>query len=53
MLVFLLHVTQELRRWSEDGFRRRVWLRVNRAIERVEERGLRHILRELRDRRPA
>ena len=53
VVVFLLRVTKELRRWSEDDFRQREWLRVERAIERVQERGLRHILRDLRDGQPA
>src|SRR5262249_28078431 len=53
VMVFLLRVTKQLRRWSEDDFRQRKWLRLDRAIERVRERGLRHILRDLRRRRPA
>jgi len=53
VMVFLLRVTKQLRRWSEDDFRQREWLRLEHAIERVRERGLRHILRDLRDRRPA
>jgi 8-oxo-dGTP pyrophosphatase MutT (NUDIX family) len=53
VVVFLLRVTKELRHWSEDDFRQREWLRVERAIERVRERGLRHLLRDLRRRRPA
>jgi 8-oxo-dGTP pyrophosphatase MutT (NUDIX family) len=53
VVVFLLRVTKELRHWSEDDFRQREWLRVERAIERVRERGLRDILRDLRHRRPA
>ena len=50
VMVYLLLVTKERRRWSEDAFRLREWVRVGRAIERVEERGLRSILRELRER---
>ena len=50
VVVFLLRVTKARRRWSEDGFRQREWLRVEHAIERVQERGLRHILRGLRRR---
>ena len=53
VVVFLLRVTKELRRWSEDDVRRREWLGVERAIERVRVRGLKHILRDLRDRRRA
>ncbi len=48
--VFLLQVTRELRRWSEDDFRNREWIRLERAIERVRERGLRHLLRSLAER---
>lgn len=50
VLVFLLRVTRELRRWSEDDCRDREWIRVEHAIERVRDRGLRHLLRGLRKR---
>ena len=47
VFVFLLRVTRELRRWSEDDCRNREWIRLERAIERVRVRGLRHLLRGL------
>jgi len=53
VLVFLLEVTRELSAWSEDDFRDRRWLRVERAAERVRERGLRLLLRGLAKRHSA
>jgi 8-oxo-dGTP pyrophosphatase MutT (NUDIX family) len=50
VLVFLLRVTESLRRWSEDDVRRREWTRLDVAIRRVREPGLRDILRDLRGR---
>jgi hypothetical protein len=50
VLVFLLRVTESLRRWSEDDVRRREWTRLDVAIRRVREPGLRDILRDLRAR---
>ena len=48
--VFLLLVTRELRRWSEDDVREREWIRLKRAIKLVREDGLRKILRGLAQR---
>ena len=53
VVVFLLEVTEELARWSEDHLRDRKWVRVERAIERVRERGLRLLLRGLAKRHSA
>ncbi|MSR64124.1 MAG: NUDIX hydrolase [Planctomycetes bacterium] len=50
VLVFLLLVTRELRSWSEDDVREREWIRIERAIKRVRERGLRQLLRALDER---
>ena len=47
VMVYLLRVTKEKRRWSERSFRRREWVRVRPAMERIEEPGLRGILQEL------
>lgn len=47
VVVFLMRVTRELPRWSEDDFREREWLRLEHALERVRERGLRALLRGL------
>jgi hypothetical protein len=49
VVVFLMRVTRQLSRWSEDDFRDREWLRLEHAIERVPEHGLRALLRELSD----
>jgi len=48
--VFLLLVTRQLRSWSEDDFRERQWICIERAIKRVRERGLRQLLRDLDER---
>jgi len=53
VLVFLLEVTRELSAWSEDDIRDRRWLRVERAAERVRERGLQLLLRGLAKRHSA
>lgn len=53
VLVFLLRVTRELERWSEMDERERRWIRIERAVERVHERGLRTLLRGLAARRRA
>jgi len=47
VLVFLLRVTEQLRRWNEDHVRQRQWTRLDLAIRRVREPGLRQILRLL------
>ena len=45
VLVFLLHVTQISDNWLESAFRERVWLSPVQAVSRIEDRGLREILR--------
>ena len=50
VLVFLMRVTRQLSRWSEDDIREREWLRLEHALERVRERGLRTLLRGLAER---
>ena len=47
VVVFLMRVTRQLSRWSEDEVREREWFEVEHAIARVRERGLRRILRVL------
>jgi 8-oxo-dGTP pyrophosphatase MutT (NUDIX family) len=42
--VFLMRVTRELERWTEDGWRRRCWLSVDEAVERLEGRTLQRLL---------
>ena len=45
VLVFVLQVTQLCDRWPEDGFRERTWVSPAQAFARIEDRGLREILR--------
>ena len=47
VLVYVMRVTRQLSRWSEDDFREREWVRMEQALERVRERGLRALLRGL------
>lgn len=51
--VYLLRVTRELPRWSEDDLRRREWLRLDKALDRVHSRELRRLLGSLSQRVPA
>jgi 8-oxo-dGTP pyrophosphatase MutT (NUDIX family) len=51
--VYLLRVTRELPRWSEDDQRRRKWLRLDKAVDRVHSRELRRLLGSLSERVPA
>jgi 8-oxo-dGTP pyrophosphatase MutT (NUDIX family) len=48
--VYLLHVTEQLKKWPEKGERRRFWLSIGEAIELVEEPGIPVLLRRLTDR---
>jgi 8-oxo-dGTP pyrophosphatase MutT (NUDIX family) len=43
--VFLLHVTGEAEDWPERDLRERSWLPLGQALGRVEDHGLREILR--------
>jgi len=45
VLVFVLHVTQICDHWPEETFRERDWLTPAQAVARIEDRGLREILR--------
>jgi 8-oxo-dGTP pyrophosphatase MutT (NUDIX family) len=45
VLVFLLHVTQIAGHWPEEAVRERVWVSPAQAVARIEERGLREVLR--------
>lgn len=51
--VYLLRVTRELPRWSEDDLRRRKWLRLDKALDRLHSRELRRLLGSLAERIPA
>ena len=45
VIVFLLRVTQIGDTFPEDSFRERVWLSSAEAIRRIEDRGLRELIR--------
>jgi len=47
VLVYRMTVTEALDQWPEQGSRQRLWLSADEAIERVEEPGLRDILRRV------
>ena len=48
--VFGLHVTEQLSRWAEGRLRRRKWVELEAAIERVREPGLKLLLARVSDR---
>jgi len=43
--VFVMTVTEEATAWPEQGLRQRAWLRPDRAVARIEEHGLRELIR--------
>ena len=45
--VFLLHVTEVRDDWPEKAWRTRLWLSPKQALARLEERGLRKLIRRL------
>jgi 8-oxo-dGTP pyrophosphatase MutT (NUDIX family) len=45
VLVFVLHVAELADKWPEDQVRRRVWLRPSEALARLDDAGLRDIVR--------
>ena len=45
VLVFLLYVTEVCDAYPEDTFRERVWLSPSQAVTRIEDRGLRELIR--------
>ena len=45
--VFPMRVTAELSDWSEADVRRREWLPIARAVERIEDKTLREIISRL------
>lgn len=47
--VFLMKVSSELETWPEANFRRREWLSIGKAAERVDERKLRKLIRRVPD----
>ncbi len=50
--VFRMTVSEVHGNWPEKPFRQRLWVTLEEAIERVEEPGLRDILRSLNDALP-
>ncbi len=47
VLVFVMQVIETRDVWPERGVRDRVWLSVDEALERIEEPGLRELLRRV------
>jgi 8-oxo-dGTP pyrophosphatase MutT (NUDIX family) len=43
--VFLMSVTDTADRWPEDDFRQRCWLNVAQALLRIDDPGLRELIR--------
>ena len=44
--VFLMSVTDTADCWPEDDFRQRCWLNAAQALQRIEDAGLRELIRE-------
>ncbi len=44
--VFLMNVTDSADRWPEDDFRNRYWLPASEALLRIDDAGLRELIRE-------
>jgi 8-oxo-dGTP pyrophosphatase MutT (NUDIX family) len=47
VIVFLMHVTEAAEDWPERTMRQRCWLSPTQALVRVEDRGLRELLRHV------
>ena len=45
VVVYMLHVTQIGDAFPEDSFRERVWVSPAQAVTRIEDRGLRELIR--------
>lgn len=45
VVVFVMHVTEEAEDWPERAQRQRVWLTSTQALQRVEDAGLREVIR--------
>jgi 8-oxo-dGTP pyrophosphatase MutT (NUDIX family) len=45
--VFLMQVTDVAEEWPERSLRQRRWLRPEEALQRIEDRGLRDLLRNV------
>jgi 8-oxo-dGTP pyrophosphatase MutT (NUDIX family) len=44
--VFLMTVTETAERWPEHDFRQRCWLSAAQALQRIDDAGLRELIRE-------
>jgi 8-oxo-dGTP pyrophosphatase MutT (NUDIX family) len=49
VVVFLMDVTEAVEDWPERSIRQRNWLTPTQALVRIEDRGLREIIRSLSD----
>ncbi len=45
VIVFVMRVTDVAETWPEDAFRERTWVGFEDAIDRIDDRGLREIVR--------
>ena len=45
--VYLMNVTDTADRWPEHDFRERCWLNVSQALHRLDDAGLRQLIREV------
>src|SRR5262249_4476860 len=43
--VFMMHVTEAADSWPEQNVRQRNWFKLPHALERIEDRGLREVVR--------
>jgi 8-oxo-dGTP pyrophosphatase MutT (NUDIX family) len=46
VIVFLMNVTDQADLWPEHDFRERCWLSVSQALARLDDAGLRELVRE-------
>jgi 8-oxo-dGTP pyrophosphatase MutT (NUDIX family) len=44
VLVYMMRVTEAAEEWPEKGQRQRIWVNVERALEQIEDPGLREII---------
>lgn len=44
--IFLMNVTDVAEHWPEDAVRQRCWLNAAQALQRIEDAGLRELIRE-------
>lgn len=45
VIVFAMRVTDVAENWPEDALRQRNWVRFEEAVQRIDDRGLREIIR--------